>query len=174
MGYDRLTHRAGLSGTVTIAQPVELSIPPSRNAADDGADVEWFIEIYTTIGSTAVTATVAYTDQTDTAQTTTVPLGGGAFNNRGRMALIRPNPGQTIKTITSITHASTGAIGNYGITCGKRLFAAPMGVPNIGETLDFAEISMPQVPSDACIWLVLHASGVNSGEIRGALTMLQG
>ena len=174
IGYDRLTHRAGLSGATTTAQSVGLSIPTGRGAAVDGSGVDWFVEIYTLIGTTVVTATVAYTDQTDTARTTTISLGGASFNRPGRLSRIFPNPGETIKTITSITHATTGTPGNYGITCGKRLFAAPMGTPNIGVNRDFAEISMPQVPNNACIWLVLNSSGANSGDMRGALTMLQG
>jgi hypothetical protein len=172
--YDRLSHMGGLNGTVTTAQTVNLTIPPNRNAAVDGSDVDWFVEIYTDIGTTAVTATVAYIDQTDTARTTTISLGSTSFNRAGRMSKIMPNPGQFIKSITSITHATTGTAGNYGVTCAKQVLAEPMGQPNIGIGLDFAQAKMNKVANDACLWMALNASGATSGDIRGALTLIQG
>jgi len=174
IGYDRLIHRAGLSGVTTTAQPVGLSIPPNRNAAPDGSDVEWFIEIYSLIGTTAVTATVNYTDQTDTARATMVSIGGNSNNRQGRLTRIFPNPGETIKTITAITHATTGTAGNYGVTCGKRLLTESMGAPSIGVSLDFADVDMTQIPNDACLWLMVSSSAASSGDIRGALTIIQG
>jgi hypothetical protein len=173
--YDRLSHMGGLSGIVTTAQPVNLTIPPNRFAAADGSDVEWFIEIFTDIGTTAVTATIAYTDQNNAAQTTTISLGGTSPANRAnRLFQIFPNAGQTIKTITSITHVSTLTAGNYGFVCGKRILTEPMGQPNIGIGLDYAQCKMGKVPNDACLWMVLQASVSPSGEIRGTLHLMQG
>ena len=172
--WDRLTHRGGLSGVTTIAQTVGLSIPPDRNAAIDGSDSQWYIEIYTDIGATAVTATVAYTDQTDTARTTTISIGGVAFNRAGRLSRIFPNPGQEIKTITSITHATTGVAGNYGITCGRRLLSQPMGQPIIGVSLDYAQVHMPRVPNDACLWAGVISTATTTGDIRGVIPLYQG
>lgn len=172
--YNRLSHMGGLSGVTATAQTVNLTIPPNRGAAADGSNVEWFVEIYTDIGATGVTATVAYLDQTDTARTTTVAIGAAAANRAGRLIQIFPSAGQSIKSITSITHATTGTAGNYGITCGKRILAEPMGQPNIGISLDYAQAKMGRIYDDDCLWMVLNASNATTGDIRGALTLMQG
>lgn len=173
--YDRLSHMGGLNGTTATAQTVNLTIPPNRGAAVDGSDVEWFLEIYTDIGTTGVTATVAYLDQTDTARTVTMTIGGASPANRAsRLFQVIPNAGQSIKSITSITHATTGVAGNYGFTCAKRILAEPMGQPNIGISLDYAQAKMGRIYDNACLWMLLHSSAVTSGDIRGALTLMQG
>ncbi len=174
MVYDRLSHMGGLSGIVATAQTVNLTIPANRDAAVDGSNVEWFIEIYTDIGVTGVTATVSYLDQTDTARTTTITLGGASANRASRLFKIVPNAGQSIKSITSITHATTGTAGSYGVTCAKSIAAESMGQLNIGVSLDFAQVKMSTIPNNACLWMVLHSSSTASGDLRGALSIIQG
>lgn len=80
--YDRLAHMGGLNGTTTTAQTVNLSIPANRNAVYTDPDLEWFCEIYTDIGTTGVTATITYVDESDTSQTFTFTLGGASPLNQ--------------------------------------------------------------------------------------------
>jgi hypothetical protein len=173
--YDRLAHMGGLNGTVATAQTVGLTIPPNRGAAVDGSNVKWFLEIYTAIGVTGVSGTLTYVDGTDVTRTVAVTIGGASpANQPSRVFDIIPNAGQTIKSITSFIHATTGTAGSYGFTCAKFLTAQAMGQPNIGVSLDFAQLAAPEVPDDACLWFVLSSSSTSSGTIAGSLALMQG
>jgi hypothetical protein len=178
--YDRLSHMGGLSGTTTTAQTVGISIPASRNAVYTDPDLEWFCEIYTDIGTSGQTATVAYVDEADGNSTFTFTLGGTSpLNQDSRLFPLNSgttNLGATkkIKSITSVTHATTGTAGSYGFTCAKRLASVNMGQINVGMTYDFAGIKLPLVPNNACIWFAILASNATTGIITGDLTMVQG
>ena len=178
--YDRLAHMGGLNGTTTTAQTVNLSIPENRNATFSDPDLQWFCEIYTDIGATGVTATVAYVDEADQAGTFTFTLGGASpANQDSRLFPLNSattNLGATkkIKSITSITHVTTGTAGSYGFTVAKRLASVNMGLINLGSTYDFAGLKFPKVPNDACIWFAILASNATTGVITGDLTMVQG
>ena len=173
--YDRLAHMGGLNGTTTTAQTVSLSIPANRNAVYTDPDLEWFCEIYTDIGTTGVTATVTYVDETDNSATFTFTLGGASpLNQDSRLFPLTPPAGKKIKSITSITHATTGTAGSYGFTVAKRLCSVNMGQPNVGMNFDFAALGLPKVPDDACIWFAVWSSSTSSGTIYGDLDMVQG
>ena len=178
--YDRLAHMGGLNGTTTTAQTVNLSIPTGRNAVYTDSDLEWFCEIYTDIGTSGQTATVTYVDESDASQTFTFTLGGTSpLNQDSRLFPLNSattNRGATkkIKSITSVQHATTGTAGNYGFTVAKRLCAVNMGQPNIGTTNDFAQIGLPKVPDNACIWFAVLSSTTSSGVINGDMKLVQG
>ncbi len=178
--YDRLSHMGGLSGIVTTAQTVGISIPADRNALYTDPDLEWFCEIYSDIGTTGVTATVAYVDEADQAATFTFTLGGTSpLNQDSRLfplnsATTNRAAGKLIKSITSVTHATTGTAGSYGFTCAKRLATVPMGQINTGMSFDFAGLKLPKVPDNACIWFAILASNATTGIMTGYLTMVQG
>lgn len=173
--YDRLGHMGGLNGTTTTAQTVNLTIPPNRLANSDGTNVDWWLEIYTDIGTTAVSATVTYTDQTDTSRTVTIGLGGTSpINQDSRCYQIIPNAGQYIKSIQTIQHATTATAGSYGITCARRLTQVNMGLANIGLNYDFAQLGMPEISDNACMWMVILSSTTSSGQISGYMNLIQG
>ena len=173
--YDRLAHMGGLNGTTTTAQTVNLSIPSNRNAVYTDGDLEWFCEIYTDIGTTGVTATITYIDESDTSQTFTFTLGGASpLNQDSRLFPLIPPAGKKIKSITSVTHATTGTAGSYGFTVAKRLCSVNMGQPNVGMTYDFAGIGLPKVADNACIWFAVVSSTTSSGVIYGSLCLIQG
>lgn len=178
--YDRLQHMGGLSGTNTGAQTVGISIPASRNAVYTDTDLEWFCEIYTDIGTSAVTATVTYVDEADETQTFTFSLGGASpLNQNSRLFPLNSGTSKLgatkkIKSIASVQHATTGTAGSYGFTVAKRLASVQMGQINVGMTYDFAGLKLPRVPDDACIWFAVLSSTTSSGIIAGDLTMIQG
>lgn len=173
--YDRLSHMGGLSGIVTTAQAVNLTIPANRNAAANGSDVRWFLEIYTDIGVTGVSGTLTYVDSTDTTRTMALAVGGASPANRAsRLFDVIPTPGQIIKSITSFQHATTGTAGSYGFTCAKLLTSQSMGQPNVGLSFDFAQLAAPKIPDDACLWFVVSSSAAASGQINGSIALMQG
>ena len=73
--FDRIAHMGGLVGNVTTAQTVNLAPATTRGAY---ADMQWYIEIYTDIGTTATTITITYTDVNDVSGKTITGIAIGA------------------------------------------------------------------------------------------------
>lgn len=178
MFVDRLAHMGGLSGTVTTAQTAGVAVTDaaltSRKGAADYSDVQWFLEWYTATGSTAVTATVSYTNQNDVAGKTTtvsIPVSTAA----GRALPIIPLAGDWIKSIQSVTlSATTGTAGSFGVTAIRFLTAigclAALGP--IGA--DWALVGLPKVEDNACITLMVVCGTTSTGAIICNAKLIQG
>lgn len=170
--YDRLAHMGGLSGTIftPTSQPVNLTIPTGRNAAVDGSDVELFLEWYSDTGPTGVTATVSYTDQTDTSGRT-VAVNLAATNRAGRLYPIPPNAGQFIKSVQSITlNASAGApAGSFGVTVAKRVASTSVATTSLITVRDAFSLGIPEIPTNACLWLAQFCTTTTTGVSNGLL-----
>lgn len=173
---DRLAHMGGMSGVVTTAQTADLSIAtPAADGRCDvtGEDVDWFLEWYTATGATAVTATVAYTDANDQAQTTTVSL--PASVGAGRLYQILPSTSAAIKSIQSVTlSATTATAGNFGVTAYKRYCGFTVPVANTGVVLDFGGTGLPIIPPNAYIQFITLCTTTTSGIILGTLNFAVG
>lgn len=158
--YDRLAHMGGLDGTSVAAQTVGLTL--SRYT--DGLGVLPVIEIYTLIGVTARTFTLSYTDDQDNpAQVTpAVAIGGTGLREINRLIFPPLAAGDRgCKAVASLTlSASTGTVGNFGVSLIKPLAVFHIGVANAGSAINFAA-GLPQVPeikTDACLALAILAS----------------
>ena len=172
--FDRLAHMGGLSGTVTTAQTVSVSTPASRGVLSDFSNVEWYLEWYTDTGSTAVTATVTYTNQGSTSgKTTTVAM--AATVRTGTLLRITPAAGDTIQSIQSVTlSATTGTVGSFGVTCCIRLAEVPLSNPYLVTTLDAFNLGLPRIYDNSClVWAVL-CSTTSTGIIQGRIRLAQG
>jgi len=104
--HDRLAHMGGLNGTLTTAQTVGVDVSvsalDSRRGDSSYSDVQWWLEWYTATGSTAVTATVSYTNAAGVSgKTTTVYI--AASLAASRMLPIIGSGGEFIKSIQSVT-----------------------------------------------------------------------
>ncbi len=175
--YDRLAHMGGLSGTVTTAQTVNLTLPTDPNRCDQaGAGVEWYLEWYTATGSTAVTATITYTDQNgNTGNTTTLSL--PASVPVGRCYLIGSNglaAGDTsIKSIQSVQlSATTGTAGSFGVTARRRI--ASMVTLSAGVAEPKQQSLLIPIPDDACLEIVNECTTTSTGNITGEIVLIQG
>lgn len=172
--YDRLAHMGGLSGTVTTAQTANVTLPTDANRCDQsGLGVEWYLEWYTDTGSTAVTATISYTNEANTSgRTATVSV--GATTRAGRLLPIRPASGDAaIKSVQSVTlSATTGAAGNFGVTARRRLATMTTLSANIAEPKQ-RSLLVP-IPDDACGEIVNECSATTTGDLRGDLLLIQG
>lgn len=179
---DRLAHCGGLLGNVTSAQAVNVDVSDTgdnmvaRRGATDYSGVQWWLEIYTDIGTTGVTATVTYTNAAGTpGRTTTVTIGGASPSNRaGRMFPIIGNNGEYIQSIQSIQHATTGTAGNYGITATRALTNVSLGLANSGVVYDWLLLGAPQVPDDAAIFAIVICGTTFSGTLNGSAKLIQG
>lgn len=170
--YDRLIHNGNLSGTVTTAQTVNT--PAIPRGATTGNDVEWYLECYTDLGATGVTATITYTNQAGTSgRTTTVTI--PATWRASRLLPIVPASGDTgIQSIQSVTlSATTGTAGAFGVTCMRKLgrgFPVPVGNSSGIERQGL----FLQVPNNACIGLVMETSTTSTGLLTGEFNLIQG
>jgi hypothetical protein len=174
--HDRLAHMGGLSGTVITAQTVGLDLatlacPADRLGAADYSDVAWWLEWYTATGATASNATVnvTYSDGS-TGNLTAVAVGGTAM---AASRMIQLNPLNTnvlsIKGINSVTlSASTGTAGSFGITATRpRAAMSTGGVANVQQTFDWAQLGLPNIPNNSCLFGLMMATATTTGAIFG-------
>jgi hypothetical protein len=181
--YDRLVHMGGLSGGVNSLQTISGGITLTASAAAgrcdaNGLNVEWFLEWYTATGVTGSVCTVTYTNQAGTAgQTTTVTL--PASCPAGRLLSILPNsPDTSIKSIQSIQLVpSTGTVGNIGITAAVRIVEVP-GLPGASgtqiNTFNWADLGLPQIVDNACLWLAMFTNSTVTGTVQGSARLVVG
>lgn len=173
---DRLYHVGGLNGTVTTAQAVT---PLALTRYTSGIDVMAALEIYTAVGSTAVVATLSYTDETDAVRTSPeVTFGSASHNQPGRFILVPLAQGSRgVKLVHEVTlSASTGIAGNFGVT----LFRPLLLIPGLSDAqtvladvvLGLAGNLAPVLP-DACLWLVVAPRTITVGPWAGELRVIE-
>ena len=177
--YDRLFHIGGLSGTVTTAQTVQGS-PASpaltRNTGGDGNFA--FYEIYTLVGTTSVTMTMTYTDQSgNTGNTSTINIGATNFREVTRAQRIPLATGDSgIRAVESVQlSASTGTAGNFGITIAQPLAWIPVGAAGIAGWRDYTTglPGIPAIDSNACLSLLFIPPAATAPEVFGALGFVE-
>lgn len=171
MLYDRLWHNSGLSGLINTAQ---TWTQPALTRYTDGLGVEMWMEIYSAIGSTSVTATVTYTNNnnvSDRLATTTIP----ASTVVGQMipfALAAGDMG--VRSTTQILSGNTGGAGSFGIVLLKRIADIPLNATNVAAVMDTFTIGMPDVNTNAHLCAALLCSGTSTGIIHGTIQIVQG
>ena len=171
--HDRLAHMGGLSGRVTTAQGA-LDLTTTNPGADrigapDYSDVQWWLEVYTAMGATAASATVAvtYNDGT-TGNLTAFTL--GATPRQGRLyPLLSAVGGKFIRAVTGVTlSADTGTVGNFGITATRGRTIITSLVANNPVEKDWAQLGHSAVPNDSCLQMIMLCSTTSTGTVRGA------
>lgn len=134
---DFLVHSGGMSGTVTTEQTTGLpTVALSRYTNGDG--VMAAIVVYTSLGITATTATLNYTNQSGTAGRTSQPIVVPASSAPKGVLVFCLQDGDTgVRSVEGLTLAgSTGAAGNFGVllfkpiamlggTCAESIDRAP-------------------------------------------------
>lgn len=175
--YDRLAHMGGLSGVTTGNQTVGVDVSVAgladRCNQTDYHDVEWWWEIYADIGTSAQTCTVTYTTVPGPGTTTTTfSLGGASPLNQDSRTFNIPINAQGITTVSIGT--TTGTAGSWGITARKLLAVCPLPLANYGNSFDWAQLGLPEVPDDACLELVLQTGTTTSGTLMGSVDLITG
>ena len=178
---DRLSHQAGLSGTVTGEQTTNLPTA-ALTRSTSGVGVMIGLTIYTAIGGTstvATTVTVSYTNTADTAGriSPAVAIGATGFNLANRMIQIPLAAGDLgVKSVQSVTlAASTGTAGNFGVTLYKPLYV--IGVESSSAVTHNTFLTgatfglIPEIPDNACLFPIGIIGGVNA---IGAGTLIVG
>jgi hypothetical protein len=175
MLYDRLAHMGGLVANIATSQTVNLdaatAIAAGRAVAND---IEWYVEIYTDLGTTGANLTVTYTDVNDVGSKTIVLTGftgASPLNRSGRCVQLVPSDGIQIKSIQSaILSISSGTAGSFGITARKKLTSVGQMLANIlAPGVDAISIGIPELKDTACLEMLVLCSTTSSGIIMGDL-----
>lgn len=177
--HDRLAHMGGLSGTVTTAQTVNLSLVTQNPGAArlgpaDYREVQFWLEIYADLGSTGVNATVAVEyDDGSTGNLAAIAL--GATPRIGRLYPLTPAvSGRYIRAITSVTlSATTGTAGNFGFVATRQKFVGDLPTANKMEVFDWSKC-LDDVPNDSCLMMLMSCVTTSTGVVNGSATIAHG
>ena len=177
--HDRLMDRGGLNGTLTTAQTVGLDFNgvTADNMAErigdaDYSDIQWWLEWYTDTGATVTTATVAVTYNDGT----TGNLTGVSLAATRRASFMQPlnglipaaSGGKFIRAVNTVTlSASTGTVGNFGVTATRLRGSLFMPIANAKFSADWANLPINTIPNSACPFIAVLASTTSTGLLRG-------
>jgi len=173
---DRLSHQGGLSGTTTGAQTTNLDTA-ALTRYTNGVGVWAGLEIYTSVGSTATTCTVTYTNTAGGSSTSpAIPFGGTGYNTAGRIIPVPLSSGDVgVKSVQNVNlTASTLTAGNFGVTLFKPLLwlpYSPMYQQMSTDALLGMGGMMPTIENSACLFWVCFPSvnGVGVGTVNAEL-----
>jgi len=176
--YDRLLHIGGLSGTVATAQNVQTTTPsPALTRYTDGLGNIAFAEIYTIIGTTTSSITMLYVNQSGSDATSpAVVIGNTGFREVTRCIFLPLAAGDTgIQAVKTVTHATTGTAGNYGVTIGHPLAYIGIGTPGGAGWRDFSTglPGIPEILTNACLAFLWLPNTVTAPEVFGGLSMVE-
>lgn len=185
--HDRLVHQGGLSGALTTLQAVDLDLLDFLGADNMDArigdanysDVQWWLEWYTNTGAAAANATVNVTyNDGSTGDLLVVALAASR-----RLGLMQPlnasipdaQAGKFIRGVNSVTLSiSTGTAGNFGVTATRYRAATYLPVLGARFTSDWAQLGLPEIPNDACLFAVLIAGTTSTGLLRATGKIVHG
>lgn len=174
--YDRLLHCGGLSGTVTTAQAVGTDV--TRYAGQQSIGNIIIAEVYSLIGSTVRSVSCNYLDKDGTARASgSVVFGGGNARQPGHSVIIPYNTTAGANSVTRVVDvtlsASTGAVGNWGITIARPLFE--ISVPAIdasgfGAGSRWLALKNIEALTDACLGVLIIPTVTSLNHVRGSIT----
>jgi len=177
--YDRLFHIGGLAGNSTADQTVQDS-PASpaltRNTGGEG-NIAW-AEIYTIIGTSTTTLTMTYTNQAGTGgQTATTNIGATGFREVSRILRIPLATGDSgVRAVEKVKlTATTGTLGDFGITIAQPLAWIPVGAAGAAGWRDYTT-GLPGIPSidpDACLAIAYIPAAATAPEMWAAATFVE-
>lgn len=173
---DRLVEYGGLSGTSTSAQSVSAVSLPARAGTGEGCEL--WLDVYTALGATpSATVTASYTNTAGTSGRTATLVGGIPAsipaNRCMKFALQAGDTGvQSVQSVTSGT--STGTAGNFGLTIRRPIQWLPMPLVNVAQVFGYAETGLAEIPTDACLELVVLATTTSTGVFHGMVSVAQG
>jgi hypothetical protein len=159
--YDRLVQSSGHSGIVTTAQTVNTA---ALTRYTSGVGVFMGVCIFSTVGTTATTFTVSYTNSSGTSGRTSpaCTIGGTNDRNTARFICIPLQVGDVgVQSVQSVTlAATTGTAGNFGIVLWRPLLAVSSPDINSSPHLDMVRhlaCFFDKVQQDACLATIFGA-----------------
>lgn len=182
--YDRLFHIGNLNGSTGSGtqQTVQGAIPsPALTRNTGGVGNMVFYEIYTQVGTTAVTLTMTYTDNDgNTGQTSpAVTFGGTNFREAQAIRRIPLAAGDRgVRAVASIALSglgATGTAGAFGITIARPIAYLPLNATGILGFRDYATglPGIPEIDSTACLSLMWMANTTTPPEPFGCTSFVE-
>lgn len=185
--HDRLSNHGGLVLNITTSQTITgldlsasgLNVPAARLGASNYSDVRWFLEVYTDGGATASNATVNVTyNDASTGNLNVIAVGGTL--RAGRMIPLTDfiptgDQGKFIRGINSvILSASTGTAGSFGFTAARQRTAVGVNLASKAEERDWAQLGLPSIPNDSCLFMTITCGTTSTGTVRGQGKIIHG
>jgi hypothetical protein len=181
MVYDRLYHKGSFNATSTAEQIVQGDTPSvniDRNISGYGNFA--FIEIHDTIGTTARTITMSYTNELGVTGRTSVAttIGSTGFREITRCILLTLQSGDMgIRSIKSVTIAggTTGTAGNFSVVIGRMLGYVGIGAPGSPGWRDYVSglPGIPKLDPTSCISLLWSPTTTTVPEIYGGYSIVE-
>lgn len=176
--HDRLAHMGGLSGALASAQTVNIDLNSlsadnlvERKGDSNYSDVQWWLEWYTATGSTAVTATVNVTYNDGTTGSLSASLAAtrpASFMLPLNGLIPSAAAGKFIRGITSVQlSATTGTAGSFGVTATRPRMTIGCPIANHKFIADWAQLGLPEIYNDSCLFPIVLTSTSSSGTVRG-------
>ena len=176
---DLLNVSGGLNGTLTTAQTTNLPTA-ALTRYTSGEGVMAGIVVYTTVGTTATTVTISYTNSAGTSgrTSTAISIGNTGFREAGVLLPIPLQAGDTgVESIESVTvTATTGTAGNFGVCMFKPLAMISLESATGAMPLDSVSTgciigSLAEIDPDAC--LAISAFSAISTSLTGAVILTE-
>lgn len=176
--YDRLWHNSGLSVTTTGNQTVQASTPlvPLTRPDANGASVEAWMDVYTTLGAGSTAKTIVYTDQSGNLTNTGTLVGFVTTAAAQRTFPFSLAAGDTgVRSIQSFDNVATSTSGTLGLVLRRWIATTQYGVGNTGSSPDLISgLGLPRIYDDACLELLWLATATTSNTVTGNLALAQG
>jgi hypothetical protein len=173
--YDRVWHCSGLTTNGTNPTTLNVTTPGNISRPSNWLGLEIWLEVYSAPGATGSTWTVTYVDGADANKTAIYTHPANAESAGQMMPTLMADFATGVKSITSLTTTvASGTAGSIGITVMKRIAEFPNTLVNVGDTLDYAFLGMPQIPTDACLALMTMCSATNTGIASGLVVIGEG
>ncbi len=160
---DRLSHQGGLVGNVTTAQTTNLPTA-TLTRETTGADVEPWLEWYTTTGTNATNATVTYVDQDgNAAEATATATPIVASVPAARMFPVILNTGDSgVRSVTQVQlSAATASAGAFGVTLIRRIAEVVIRDVSRRKEMDAIALRAPKIDTNASLFLIAQPNFAN-------------
>jgi hypothetical protein len=69
---------------------------------------------------------------------------------------------------------STGIAGNFGVTATRFRATMPQIIANVGSTYDWAQIGLPEIYNNSCLFLLTLITTTSTGTVRGGGKIIHG
>lgn len=149
--HDRIVQTSGLNANITGLQVVN-TVALTRHTT--GNDVQCALEHYVQPGTTAVTATVTYTNQDGVVgKVGSCTIGGSSTTENTRSAKrVTLAGGDTgVRSVESVQlSAGTGSAGGFGVVLYKPIVVFGV-VEDTPRVLDWMDLGLPEVSPSACL-----------------------
>lgn len=166
---DRLWHCLSTgfaAATYTVTTPGSL---PAR-ITDNGVGVEAWVEQNVAAGAASGTLTLNYLNADTGAAKAGVISAVVSAPVVGQMQPIPLAAGDTgIRSIVSFVNSATWTSGTFGITLLKRIIEIPIPGAGFGVSMDWAQLGLPKIPNDACLFAFFLAGSATAPVVLGSL-----